>query len=263
MRTLVILAAGMGKRFDGGIKQLTKIYNNKTIMELSIENAKKAGFSKVIFIIREELKELFEQQIIPNIDIEYSYRYQKVDKSRLKPWGTGEAIITLKGLDEPFCLINSDDYYTLDAFKKIKNNQNNSTVLYKIKNTILHDTIINRGVCNVDGDFLSGIKEVTKIEIKNDMVVSNNADENSLVSMNIWGFNSNIVSLFEREFNEFKKNTIDLINDEFMIPSVLNKLISENVIKIKVFKTDDKCLGITYSDDVKILSDYIKKSDNN
>ena len=263
MKTLVILAAGMGRRFDGGIKQLTKVINNKTIMELSIMNAKRAGFNKVIFIIREELKSLFDKEIIPNIDINYEYRYQKVNNNRLKPWGTGEAILTLKGIDESFCLINSDDYYTYDAFSKIKKECGNATVLYKIKNTVFKDTLLNRGVCIVDNNYLSSIKEVTNIEkINNNYISDENITGDTLVSMNMWGFNKDIILLFEREFEHFKENLNDPINDEFMIPNILNKLIKEKTIKVKTFITEDKCFGITYNDDVKLFQMYIK-SDNN
>ena len=260
MKTLVILAAGMGKRFDGGIKQLTKVIDNKTIMELSIINAKKAGFNKVIFIIREELKNLFDELIIPNIDIEYEYRYQVIDDVRGKPWGTGEALLTLQGINEHFCLINSDDYYTYDAFLKISKCKNNGIVLYKIKNTVLHDTLLNRGVCTVKDNYLDNIKEVIGIEKKDDLFIANDdINQDTLVSMNMWGFDHNILKLFNIEFNNFKKSTIDYKNDEFLIPSVINDLIKSGKVKVEAFVTDDKCFGITYSDDVKLFKDNIIK----
>lgn len=263
MNTLVILAAGMGRRFDGGIKQLTKVMDNKTIMELSIDNAKRAGFNKVIFIIRKELKELFDEQIIPNIDIIYEYKYQTVDELRGKPWGTGEAILTLKGIDKQFCLINSDDYYTYDAFNKISKCDDNAIVLYKIKNTVFHDTLLNRGVCIVENNYLTNIKEVIGIEKKDNLFIADDhIDPNTLVSMNMWGFNSNILNLFEEEFIKFKNNIKDYKNDEFLIPSVINYLIKSGKIKVKTYITDDKCFGITYSDDVKLFNDIIKDDNN-
>ena len=146
--TLVVLAAGIGSRFKGGIKQLMPINDNgDTIMELNIKDAKKAGFNKVVFIIREDLKEIMDNEIIPKLDIDYDYAYQTIDENRTKPWGTGHAITSLKGIvNENFCIINSDDYYTYDSFKKIidffKTNDKDSVMIgYKLKNLYLPLTL--------------------------------------------------------------------------------------------------------------------------
>lgn len=262
--TLVILAAGMGSRFKGSLKQLAKINeNNDTIMELSIKNAKKAGFNKVVFIIREELKEDFLKQIIPRIDMDYSFAYQKVDKNRTKPWGTGEAILNIEGLvSDKFCLINSDDYYSYEALKEVydflSNSSDNMLVGYKLKNTIFTNQPVNRGICNVEDNKLISIEEKFNIKRLNDSYIADTIlDPNTLTSMNLWGFNSNILALFKEEFKLFVENIKDYKTDEFLITEVINKLIKGKKINVFVKETESLSIGVTYSEDVSLFNKII------
>ena len=160
--TLVIMAAGIGSRFENGIKQLAPINDKgETIMELSIKNAEKVGFNKVVFIIRKELQKYFDENIIPKINLKYEYAYQEIDSKRSKPWGTGHALLSIKNIvKENFCLINSDDYYSYDSFEKVYkylNNNSNVMVGYKLKNTIFVDKGVNRGICHIKDNKLVNI----------------------------------------------------------------------------------------------------------
>ena len=263
--TLVILAAGVGSRFKGGIKQLTKL-NDKTIMELSIENAKKAGFNKVVFIIREELKDIFEEEIVKNINIDYDYAYQKIDAERSKPWGTGHALLSIKGIvNENFCIINADDYYEYDSFDKIfkflnTNDKDSVMIGYKLKNTVFVDTGVNRGVVEVKDNKFVTIKEEYNIKkIDNKFMTDKELDEDSIVSMNIWGFRPNILNYFEQEWINFKNNIKDYQKDEFLLGDVINKLVENNIIDLYVIDTDSKCIGITYKEDIILFNEIINE----
>lgn len=262
--TLVILAAGIGSRFKGGVKQLAKINENKdTLMELSIKDAKKAGINKVVFIIREELKNDFIKQIIPRLEIDSELVYQdmnniplKLDFKRSKPWGTAHALLSLKNIiKEDFIIINADDYYGKDAFKKIvnyfKSEKNNSVMIgYKLKNTVFSKKCVNRGICKIENGFLKCIEETYDIKKEDGLFVSGEQqlDPNSLVSMNIWGFHKDVFELYEQSFINFLK-TKDINKDEFLIPNVVKEYI--NKLNVKVIETDDICAGITYQDDIE------------
>ena len=262
--TLVIMAAGIGSRFENGIKQLAPINDKgETIMELSIKNAEKVGFNKVVFIIRKELQKYFDENIIPKINLKYEYAYQEIDSKRSKPWGTGHALLSIKNIvKENFCLINSDDYYSYDSFEKVYkylNNNSNVMVGYKLKNTIFVDKGVNRGICHIKDNKLVNIEETLNIrKINNKFISDKELNENSIVSMNVWGFKPDILNYFEEEFNLFLKNIKDYEKDEFYIGTVINKLINENKIDIYVVDTDSKCIGITYSEDVELFNDIIK-----
>ena len=266
-KTLVILAAGIGSRFKGGIKQLELVKNNKKIIELNINNAIKAGFNKVVFVIRDELKELFDTNIIPKLNIEYCYAYQKIDEKREKPWGSGHAIVCLKDIvKEDFCLINADDYYTEDSFIKVSNffdnnKSDNMMVAYKLKNTVFVDTGVNRGICEVNNNLLNDIIETYNIKkIDNKYISDKQLDENSLISMNIWGFRPYIIDYFSDYFKTFLDNINNYQKDEYLIGDVIKKLIKENKIKVYVDETDSLCIGITYKEVVELFNKLINKN---
>jgi choline kinase len=264
--TLVIMAAGLGSRFKGGIKQLAKVGpNGETIMELTIKDAKKIGYNKVIFIIREELKQDFLDLVIPHIDMEYEFAYQDISDitisipfKREKPWGTGHALLSLRNIvDNNFVILNADDYYGIDALQKVYNHfkeeDTNVMVAYKLKNTFTSSNLGNRGVCLVKNHYLTNIKETYKIEkIKDSFKNPDGALEpDTYVSMNLWGFNKNVFPYFQEKFNTFLKQK-DALEKEFLIPDVVNDMIKDD-IKIKVYETDDICLGITYQEDVNLF----------
>lgn len=269
--TLVILAAGIGSRFKGGVKQLTKLgKDKKTIMELSIRDAKEAGFNKVVFIIREELKEDFLKYIIPNIDMDYEFAYQYIDDlpinvsvNRNKPWGTGHALLAIRNIVRGnFVIINADDYYGKESLKKLaiafKENQY-AMIGYKMKNTIFTSSEVNRGICNINNNYLNSIKETYNIKFLDNKYLNSDEifDPNILVSMNIWGLNSNIFKLFEDEFIKFLKDENNLENKEFLIPIVINYLVNNNIIKMFVIPSDDICTGITYKEDINFFENLI------
>lgn len=235
-------------------------------MELNIENAKKAGFKKVIFIIRRELEHDFEELIVPKINMEYEYSYQEnlTNIKREKPFGTAHALLTIKDkVKDDFVIINADDYYSFDALKKLydhlENNDTNATVAYKLKNTFITSNTGNRGVIKKNGEYLEKIEETYNIVKDSNEFKSNgnHIDSNALVSMNIWGFKKDVFNFFEKEFENFLNNSKDVEHEEFLIPNVVGKMLVEN-INIKVYETDDVCLGITYKEDVELFKKYIK-----
>lgn len=258
--TLVILAAGLGSRFKDGLKQLAKVGpNGETIMELSIKDAKKIGFNKVVFIIRKELQSAFEEEIIPNIDMDYAFAYQADSniENRVKPLGTGHALLALEGVvNDNFAVINADDYYGYNSLKELydKFNSDAAIVAFELKNTVFNDHPVNRGVCEILNDKLVNIKETSNILKKNDKFYQNDIelDPNTYISMNLWGFKPEILEYFKKEFEIFKNNMIDPLKDEFLIPSVVFKMIAENR-PVQVLYSSDKCLGITYKEDMELF----------
>jgi len=267
--TLVILAAGLGSRFKGGLKQLAAVGpNGETIMELSIKDAKEVGFDKVVFIIRPELEKDFEETIIPNIDINYEYAYQKLDDipleisvNREKPWGTGHALLALRNIvKDNFVIINADDYYGKESMKKMidffnENDKDYAMVGFKMKNTIFKDNGANRGVCNIENDKLISIEENYKIKKTDNKFINDEKEFNpdTYVSMNMWGFRPSIFKLFEREFIKFLEESDDLEKKEFLIPTVISNMIKNNEIDMKILFSDSICTGITYNEDIEFV----------
>lgn len=269
---LVILAAGLGSRFKEGLKQLAKVGpNNETIMELSIKDAKEIGYNKVIFIIREALKEDFDKYVIPNIDIEYEYVYQKmddipvkVDINRTKPWGTGHALLSLRNtVKDDFVIINADDYYGKAALMQMynflrENDTDTAMVGYSLENTVFIEEPVNRGVCIVANGMLKDIKETYAIRKIGDIFSNDEVtlDGNTLVSMNIWAFRTDVFESFEREFVKFLNNE-ELEKAEFLIPKTVNTLIKQNNMNVKVIPSTAKCIGITYTEDVRFFKEAL------
>ena len=261
-KTVLIMAAGMGSRFKGGIKQLYEIGpNNETILELNLNDALKAGFNKFVFVIRESLESILKEKVskYPNV----YFCYQEIDKNRTKPWGTGEAILKAKDIiNEPFIVINTDDYYGYDAFNKaydyLEKNNNYGTILYKIENTLSKYGEVNRGVCEIKNNKLISILETKHICIKDKNVVSNDKIlNNSYVSMNFWILKKDIFNILENKIIEFKNN-IENCDKEFLFPNVINDLVN-NGEKIDVLISNDLCIGITYMEDVVLFKEYLEK----
>lgn len=252
-KTLLIMAAGMGSRFKGGIKQLYEIgLNGETILELNLNDALKVGFNKFVFIIRKELEEILKEKVdkYPNVH----FCYQEIDSNRTKPCGTGEAILKAKIIiNEPFVVINADDYYGIDAFTKaydyLEKNNNYGAVLYKIENTLSKHGEVNRGVCEIKNNKLISILETKHICIKDNNVVSDDKILNdSYVSMNFWILKEDIFNVLESKFIQFKNN-IDNQDKEFLFPDVIKDLIN-NGETVNVLISNELCIGITYMEDV-------------
>ena len=292
MKTLVILAAGMGSRF-GGLKQIEPVGpNGEFIIDYSIYDAKRCGFEKVIFIIKEENLEIFEEtigkRIKPYIDVEYAF--QKIDDlpegykvpNREKPLGTGHAIYCARHLIKGnFALMNADDFYGYGGIKAVSdfldtdlnkdNKENYALVGYKLINTITDNGSVKRGICKIEDGKLIGLDEslvekddqgLTKTSFKTS--IKERVKNDILVSMNLMAFHHNFINHIEEEFIPFlEKNKNDMETCEYLMPDVVTKEIKENIAQVKVLETDEKWYGITYKEDkqevVNAIKDMIQK----
>lgn len=274
--TLLILAAGIGSRY-GGIKQLDQFGpNGETIIDYSLFDAIRAGFGKVVFIIREELRNDFQEIFGKKLEgkIYYDFAIQSFQKyvpaeigevKREKPWGTGHAVLCAwEQTSTPFAVINADDFYGYDAFKKMADflieNSSESThamVGYQIKNTLSENGTVSRGVCEVNSaGFLDKVTERTKIVRKDSgEIVFIEADEetvlneNTLVSMNFWGFQPSVFPTIKAMFDVYAKNNIENPKAEFYIPTVMTYLIENQLGGCKVFGNEAEWFGVTYPED--------------
>ena len=283
MKSLVILAAGMGSRF-GGLKQIEPLGpNGEFIIDYSIYDAIKAGFDKVIFVIKEENYEIFKSTIGSRVEdkikVEYAFQANDVDgvpSTRVKPLGTGHAIMcTEKYIDGPFMIINADDYYGVDAFNKasefLSNMEDNiyGLVGYKVSNTITDNGSVKRGICKVEDGYLKDIVE-SKIYKEDNAIKANPLDTDevfeitpdTLVSMNMLLFNKSLFKYLNEDFKEFLSNA-DLGSDEFLIPSVLDKHIKNGDIKVKVIDTTATWYGVTYKEDAPSVKEALAKLHTN
>lgn len=286
---LVIMAAGIGSRFGGGIKQLAPVGpNGEIIMDYSIHDALEAGFNKVVFIIRRDLEKDFKEIIGNRIEkiCEVEYAFQElndlpegfcVPEGRSKPWGTGQAILCSKNVvNEPFVIINADDYYGKEAFKKVHDylvNAPKTDVLnwcmagFILKNTLSENGGVSRGVCVADNDGnLIDIKETHNIVIKDGAAIDNGdgtftkIDENSHVSMNMWGVTPEIYDILEKGFKEFLEGLTEAdIKKEYLLPDICDMLIKTGKAQIKLLETGDKWFGVTYAEDKQYVMDSFKK----
>lgn len=278
--TLVILAAGMASRY-GSMKQTQSFGpSGETIMEYSIYDAIKAGFGKVIFIIREDFAEAFKNIVEPKLKgrIETDYVYQKLESftggraipvERAKPWGTAHALLCCKGkINEPFAIINADDFYGTDGFKKAFNflttevNDNCYAIIgYELKKTLSDNGSVSRGVCEVDANGnLKDIKERTKI-YRNEKGIITYEDENGLhevsedasVSMNFFGFSPSVLTLSEELFGKFLDKEINNPKGEFFIPLVVDDFVKSGKGNVKVIPTSAQWFGVTYKEDAPVV----------
>ncbi len=276
--TLFVLAAGMGSRY-GGLKQLDGLGpHGETIMDYSIYDAIHAGFGKVVFVIRKDFETDFRQKILSkyegHIPVEVVFQSTQdlpegftCPAGRTKPWGTNHALLMGRNvINEPFAIINSDDYYGRNSFEVMARELSNlpegskhnySMLGFKVGNTMSESGSVSRGVCETVDGYLSGIVERTSIaydenhNIFFDDEQGHNVqlDPDTPVSMNFWGFTPDYFDYSEQAFVEFLKAHIDEPKSEFFIPTVVNRLISEKKARVKVLKTDSKWFGVTYSAD--------------
>lgn len=289
--TLVIMAAGIGSRFGGGIKQLEPVGpNGEIIMDYSIYDAIEAGFNKVVFIIRKDLEEDFKEVIGKRMEkiINVEYAFQEIDdlpegikvsEKRTKPWGTGQAILSCKDIvSEPFVVINADDYYGKEAFVKIHNyllsvkdeqdKYNYCMAGFILGNTLSENGAVTRGVCSVDRDFnLLDVEETSGIEKVGDKAIvslpngdKKEIDTNSYVSMNMWGFLPSIMNELESGFINFLKDVGDVEEKkEYLLPTIVDTLIKENIAKVKLLESNDRWFGVTYKEDKESVVSSFKQ----
>lgn len=289
--TLVVMAAGIGSRYGAGIKQLAKMDDNGyTIIDYSIFDAKKAGFDKVVFIIRrdieEDFKEVIGDRISKIIDVEYAYQSlelpaaYEVPQNRTKPWGTVHAVLAAKYLvNEPFLVINADDYYGKNVFKDFHeflddaNNQDASKLQiamagYKLKNTLSDNGTVTRGVSVGDSDNkLVKIIETHEIALGEDGKITSRENLGSdllnlesIVSMNMWATFPKFIDLCEEYFEKYlEKNKDNLEKAEYVLPEMIGEFLEEDIAEITILPTNDKWIGITYKEDLAPAQEEFRK----
>ena len=288
--TLLVLAAGMGSRY-GGLKQLDPVGpSGEIIIDFSIYDAIRAGFGKVVFLIRKEIEDVFREKIGNRYEgkIEIDYAYQSADDlpegftvpaGREKPWGTGHAVLMAESvIKEPFAVINADDFYGGTGFKlladflQLRNTDSAGTVAFAMVGFILNNTLsdhgsVSRGICTIDSDdLLQDVTEVTKI-IKSGNGAKNIAEGESVtdmtgeevVSMNMWGFTPEIFPELKKQFIEFLEKDINTPKSEFFIPFAVDAMIKKQFATVKVLKSSDLWFGVTYKEDKPTVVESIKK----
>ena len=274
--TLLILAAGIGSRY-GGLKQVDGMgAGGEAILEFSVYDAIRAGFGKVVFVIREDIEEAFREKVGKRVEahIHTEYAFQEMHTAlewldekpyREKPWGTGHAILSAKKhLTEPFIAINADDFYGADSFQTIAGFLRNECtperygmVAYRLGNTLSENGSVSRGVCSVSSEgFLTDVVERTKIERMHDGIhfIDETGDRHFLadqtpVSMNFWGFHPTVLQEIESQFRTFVASNLDKPKAEFYIPTVVNQLIKSGKIQLQVLTSESQWYGVTYPED--------------
>jgi dTDP-glucose pyrophosphorylase len=277
--SLVILAAGMGSRY-GGLKQLDQLGpSGETIIDYSLYDALEAGFKKIVFVIRKNFEQEFKEKISNKIadKVEVCHVFQEFDTKidglimevplREKPWGTGHAILVCESVvKEPFAVINADDYYGKDAFKQIYNflttevsPSSYGMVGYSLDKTLSENGYVSRGVCQTEDGLLKEIKERTKIKREEDGIFYIDGDEkfelpeNSVVSMNFWGFDNSIFPKLKDSFNGFLAEKSTDPKAEFFIPIIVDELINSGEVELKVMTSTDQWYGVTYKEDKEMV----------
>ena len=286
---LVIMAAGIGSRFGGGIKQLAPVGpSGEIIMDYSIHDAIEAGFNKVVFIIRKDLekdfKEIIGNRIEKQIPVIYAYQElnalpegYEVTEGRTKPWGTGQAVLMVKGLiDCPFLVINADDYYGKEGFRKIHeymvNEMNEDGDAYDIcmggfilANTLSENGGVTRGVCEVgEGEILKRVTETYNIQKTADGMTATDKEgnpvsvqENQHVSMNMWGLTPGFVEELEKGFPEFLAGLKEGdVKSEYLLPTIIDQMIHDGRARVKLLETHDCWFGVTYREDKESVTEY-------
>ena len=280
---LLVLAAGIGSRY-GGIKQIDGFGpNGETIMDYSLFDAVRAGFTKVVFIVREEILEIVKEKFLPKLHgkVEVEFVVQALDSvvpprfknaERVKPWGTGHAMLCARHvINEPFVAINADDFYGKDSFASMANffaNEKSGThamVGYALKNVLSEHGSVSRGVGEKDAqDFLQSVVERTTVVIENGKIISKEKEgdrelsPDAPTSMNFWGFQSNIFDLASSMFDGFLETNHQNIKSEFYIPLIVNEMIHNSRGKVKVLGGGNIWFGVTYKEDKDEVSSRIK-----
>jgi len=284
--TLLILAAGIGSRY-GGIKQMDKIGpSGESIIDYSIFDAIRAGFGKMVFVLNPKIEKDFKAVYEPRLSgkIDTAYVLQEINNipegvdfnpARVKPWGTGHAVLAAKeAINTPFAVINADDFYGRQAFDVLSRFlsplQNDEThyamVGYQLANTLSENGSVSRGICSTTNGLLTDVVERTKIfkEENGAIVFEENGkkqtiDGNSLVSMNFWGFTPKYFEQSETFFTDFIRENAQQLKAEFYIPYVVNKLITQQDADVRVLESHDQWFGVTYQEDKPITIAKVKE----
>ncbi len=283
--TLVVMAAGMGSRF-GGLKQMTPVDpQGDSILHFSLYDAHRAGFGKVVFIIKKAIEEDFKEKVSKNLDkyFEVAYVEQELDRlpagfsvpeGRQKPWGTAHAVLCAKDeIPGPFAVINADDFYGRGAFEAIAQflsaphaENEYAMVGYLLRNAMTDNGYVARGVCEMKDGYLTGVTERTHIEKRgNDAAFTEDGKTwtplsgDTVVSMNLWGFSPMILSEIERRFPDFLRENLPKNPErcEFYLPSVANAQIQEQTASIRVLHTTETWYGVTYREDLASVQEAI------
>ena len=288
--TLVIMAAGLGSRFGSGIKQLAQVGpSGEIIMDYSIYDAVQAGFDKVVFIIRRDIKDAFDEIIGRRISkfVNTEYVYQELTAlpkgftcpaERTKPWGTGQAVIScLNTVKEPFLVINADDFYGRDPYKSVHDflvNAGNAGTEkqycmagFSMGNTLSDNGKVTRGVCSVNGDgFLTGVEETYDLYLSGNEVIGSTFEgeerrvsPNTPVSMNMWGFTPDFLPVLNDKFSNFLEKNIGNLKAEYLLPSVVGDMLKNKEASVKVLPTSAKWFGVTYAEDKQKVIDSISE----
>lgn len=267
--TLVVMAAGMGSRF-GGLKQIAPVGpNGEMIIDYSVYDAKRAGFDKAVFVIKKEIEKDFREavgrRIEKQIDVEYAFqnisdlpRGFTVPEGRVKPWGTGQAVIAAESfVNTPFAVINADDFYGHKSFMKVcehlKSSEEYCMAGFILKNTLTDNGTVSRGICDIENGYLKSVTEHTSID-KN-----SGFPGDTVVSMNMWGFTPGFFDELKSAFYGFLKNNNNPLKGEFYLPFVVDDLIKNHNKKVRVLFTDDKWYGVTYQADRDTVHEAICK----
>ena len=283
-KTLVILAAGIGSRFGGGVKQLTPVDDHgHLIIDYSIHDAIAAGFDKIVFIIRKDIEADFKavigdriEKIASPLGVEIAYAYQEISNTpnfpgkrelnRQKPWGTGHAVLcAAEYINSPFAVINADDYYGKNGFVKAveflsTHPDSYALIGYILKNTLSDNGGVTRGICTTEGGKLVGINE-TKNIVKTTVGAEadgNPVDVESLVSMNFWCYPVEFISALQTGFPEFLSSTPNIEKDEYLLPIIADEMLKEST-EFSVLPTDDHWFGVTYKEDKPTVEAAFRK----
>lgn len=290
--TLLILAAGIGSRY-GGLKQVDQVGpSGEAILDYSIYDAIRAGFNKVVFIIRKsiekEMREVFEQKLAGRIEVDFVFQELEmipegfsIPAGRIKPWGTAHAVwVATEKIMEPFLVINADDFYGPDSYRmtadylinhSATNDHDFCMVGFRIQHTLSEFGPVSRGLCEADeSNYLKAIVEITEIEQQDGKIVYKNKEGrqvllsgNEPVSMNVWGFTPAIFSPIGEEFRIFLQEIINNPKAELYIPTIINKLVKKGSARVKILPASDQWFGVTYREDkpmaVKRINQLINK----
>lgn len=282
--TLLIMAAGIGSRFGGGIKQLEPVdEQGHIIMDYSIHDAIEAGFNKVIFIIRKDIEEEFREVIGSRIsaicaehNVTVDYAFQDINdipgelpEGRTKPWGTGQAVLAAKDLiTTPFIVINADDYYGKEGFKAVHNylveGGKSCMAGFVLKNTLSDNGGVTRGICRMDAEHnLTEVDETKNIVKTVDGAEADGVklDVDSLVSMNMWGLTPDFLQTLEKGFAEFFEREVPAnpLKAEYLIPIYIGELLKKDQMSVKVLRTNDTWYGMTYHEDVAAVKESFRQ----
>lgn len=278
--TLVVMAAGMGSRF-GGLKQIEPIGpKGEAILDFSVYNAVKAGFTKVVFVIKHAIEKDFKEFVGNRIEkkVKVEYVFQEIDKlpegytcpeGREKPWGTAHAILCCKDVvKEPFAVVNADDFYGRSAFVKMaeflkSDSDDYAMVGFRLANTLTENGYVSRGVCDIENGKLKSVTERTKIMdckyTEDDGATWTALPEDTVVSMNLWGFRPDVFDYIETGFKKFLDEKINVPKSEYYLPAVVSERIEKGEKSVKVLIAEDKWYGVTYKEDKQVVVDAIGK----